>query len=123
MHERVTLTITSLLSVLLFTFHWADEIARGIEPGTLSAAGGFAILFVWLYAIVAIPDRRLGLVIILLGSILASGVPILHMTGAGWLGPRIVASGRVLFWVWTNIALGASGMISLALCLRALWRK
>jgi len=38
MHERVTLTITSLLSVLLFTFHWADEIARGIEPGTLSAA-------------------------------------------------------------------------------------
>jgi hypothetical protein len=27
------LTITSLLSVLLFTFHLTDDIARGVEPG------------------------------------------------------------------------------------------
>jgi hypothetical protein len=121
MRNQVTLTITSLLSILLFTFHWADEIARGIEPGTTAAVGGFAILFVWLYATVVLGERRLGLAIMLLGAILASGVPILHMQGAGWHSPRIVNTGRIFFWVWTNIALGASGMLSVALGVHRLW--
>ena len=34
MRDQVTLTITSLLSVLLFSLHWADEVARGLEPPT-----------------------------------------------------------------------------------------
>jgi hypothetical protein len=121
MKNQVTLTITSLLSILLFSLHWADEIARGIEPGTTSAVGGFLILFVWLYATLVLAERRLGLVVILLGSILASGVPILHMQGAGLHSPRIVSTGRVFFWVWTNIALNASGMISFILSAQRLW--
>ena len=44
MKHRVTLTIMSLLSILLFSLHWADEVARGLEPGTVSAAGGQLIL-------------------------------------------------------------------------------
>src|SRR5262245_50466091 len=124
MNLRITLAVSSLLSILLFSLHWADEIARGIEPGTLSASGGFLILFVWLYATVVISERRVGLVIILLGSILASGVPLLHMSGAGLVGKRIAAnSDGAFFWVWTNIALGATGMLSLALSVRALWVK
>jgi hypothetical protein len=27
----------------------------------------------------------------------------------------------MFFWVWTNIALGANGMLSLVLSVRALW--
>ena len=122
MTQQRTLQVTSLLSVLLFTFHWADEISRGIEAGTINASGGFAILFVWLYATLAIADRRVGLVLILVGSILASGVPILHMTGAGLVGKRILPNTEgAFFWVWTNIALGATGMITFALTVRALW--
>jgi hypothetical protein len=122
MNQQRTLTITSLLAIVLFTLHWADEIARGIEPGTISSAGGFAILFVWLYATLVIADRRSGLVILLLGSLLASGVPILHMTGHGLVGGRIQPnSPGALFWVWTNVALGATGMVSFALVVRALW--
>ena len=121
MKNQLTLTITSLLSILLFSLHWADEIARGIEPGTTSAAGGFLILFVWLYATLVLAERKLGLVVILLGSILASGVPILHMQGAGLHSPRIVNTGRVFFWVWTNIALNANGMISFILSAQRLW--
>ena len=30
MKHKVTLTITSLLSILLFSLHWADEISRGM---------------------------------------------------------------------------------------------
>jgi hypothetical protein len=121
-HQR-TLTFTSLLSILLFSLHWADEIARGIEPGTIDRTwGGLLILFIWLYGVLAIPERRLGLVIIMLGALLASGVPVLHMQGRGLVGGRIpVDSGGALFWVWTNIALGASGTISLALSVHALW--
>ena len=123
MPHKWTLTLTSLLSVLLFTLHWADEIARGIESGTVSSSGGFAILFVWLYATLVLIERRWGLAIILLGSLMASGVPILHMTGAGLVGKRIAAnSPGAFFWVWTNIALGASGMLSVVLAVRALLR-
>jgi hypothetical protein len=75
MKHHVTLTITSLLSILLFSLHWADEVARGIEPGTVSAVGGLLILAVWLCGTLVLGERRAGLVIILLGAILASGVP------------------------------------------------
>ena len=122
MKHNVTLTITSLLSILLFSLHWADEVARGIEPGTVSGFGGLLILAVWLCAALVLAGRRSGMLLMLLGSILASGVPVLHMQGAGLVGGRIAAnSSGALFWVWTNIALGASGMLSFVLSARGLW--
>jgi hypothetical protein len=123
-HHR-TLTLASLLSILLFSLHWADEIARGMEPGTIDRTwGGLVILFVWLYGVIVIRDRRVGLVIILVGSLLASGVPVLHMQGRGLVGGRIaVDSSGAFFWVWTNVALGASGTIALALSVHELWNR
>jgi hypothetical protein len=123
MKHRVTLTIMSLLSILLFSLHWADEVARGLEPGTVSGAGGLLILAVWLSATLVFPERRWGLVIILLGSILASGVPVLHMQGRGLVLGRYgtTNANAMFFWVWTNIALGVSGMLSLVLSVRELW--
>jgi hypothetical protein len=124
MKHQGTLTIASVLSILLFSLHWADEVARGIEPGTIAGAGGLLILAVWLCGTLVIADRRSGLVLILLGSILASGVPVLHMQGAGLVGGRIAPnSSGALFWVWTNLALGASGMLSFVLAARELWRR
>ena len=123
MKPSVLLTITSLLSILLFSLHWADEIARGLESGTLSSAGGFLIFAVWLSATFVFAERWWGVVLILLGAILASGVPLLHMSGRGLVGGRIPAnSSGALFWVWTNIALGASGMLSVVLSVRELLR-
>jgi len=121
MKHHITLTITSLLSILLFSLHWADEVARGMEPGTVTAFGGLLILAVWLCGTLVLAGRRSGLVIILLGAILASGVPVLHMQGVGLVGRRIANTSGVFFWVWTNIALGASGMSSVVLSARALW--
>jgi hypothetical protein len=123
MKHQLTLTITSLLSILLFSLHWADEVARGLEPGTVSGVGGLLILAVWLSATLVFAERRLGLILILLGSILASGVPILHMLGRGLVLGRYgtTNANAMFFWVWTNIALGASGMLSLVLSVRALF--
>jgi hypothetical protein len=123
MKRPLTLTITSLLSILLFSLHWADEVARGLEPGTISAVGGLLILAVWLSATFAFGERRWALIILVLGAILASGVPILHMQGRGLVLGRYgtTNANAMFFWVWTNIALGASGMLSLVLSVRALW--
>ena len=42
MKHKVTLTITSLLSILFMAFHWADDIVRGMSPEGVSGLGGGA---------------------------------------------------------------------------------
>ena len=123
MKEHVMLVITSLLMILLFTFHWADEISRGMEPGDLSAFGGIVILSVWLCGTLLLNERRWGQGIMLLGSILASGVLLLHMSGRGLVGGRIANTSGQFFWVTNLIALGVLGNLSVILSVRALWRS
>lgn len=121
MRPIVTLTITSLLSIVFFSFHWVDEIARGLEPGTLQALGGVLILTLWVYGTIALAGRRSGYIITLLGGILGFGVLILHMRGAGLVGGRIANTSGQFFWVWTLIALGVTSAISALLSVRGLW--
>ena len=121
MKRNVLLTVTSLLSILLLTFHLTEDIVRGFEPGKASTFVGVLILAVWLYATLALAERRSGLVIVLLASILASGVPFVHMRGAGLVGGRIAGSSGVFFWVFTLLALGVTGVVSVILSAGALW--
>jgi hypothetical protein len=122
MKDKVTLTTTSLLSALLFAFHWADEVSRGMEAGTLAAFGGVLILVVWLCGSLVLGDRRSGYVIMLIGGILGLGVLILHMSGRGMVGGRIATnSSGAFFWVLTIIALGVTSTISAILAARGLW--
>jgi hypothetical protein len=81
MKPNVMLTVTSLLSILLFSIHVADDIVRGMEPGTATNLGAVPILVVWLYGTLVLGERRLGRVIMLLGALLAAAVPVLHMRG------------------------------------------
>ena len=123
MNHKVTLTITSLLSILLFLSHWADEVARRVETGGVSGLFGVLILVVWLYGTMALSERRSGYIIMLLASIFGLGVLIMHMRGAGLVGGRIANySGiRIFFWVWTLIGLGVTSTFSAILSARALW--
>jgi hypothetical protein len=123
MKNNLILTVTSLLSVLLFAFHWSDEISRGMEVGTLSAFGGIVILVVWLSGTLVLGGRRSGYVISLIGGILGLGVLVLHMSGKGMVGGRIPPnSPGAFFWIWTLIALGSTSAISAILAARALWK-
>lgn len=122
MRHGVTLAVASLLSVLLFTFHLADDIVRGIEPGTLSNLTALPICVVWLYGALVLAERRSGYVVMLLGSLLGLAVPFLHMRGTGvGVGGPIAGSGGALFFVWTLIALGVTALLSLVLSARGLW--
>ena len=77
-----------------------------------------AILVVWLYAALMLAERRSGYVISLLFSLLASGVPVVHMTGKG-LGAG--KSAGATFFVWTLLALGLTSIFGVILSVRGLW--
>ena len=121
MKQNVTLTITSLLAMLLFTFHLSDDIVRGLEPGGFRHISGLLTLVVWLYGTLVLTGRRSGYIIILLGSLLALLMPLAHMRGAGLVGGRIANSGGKFFWVWTLIAIGPLALFSVVLSIRGLW--
>jgi hypothetical protein len=123
MKQNLTLTIASLLSVLFFTLHLADDIVRGFEPGGLSnLIGGVLISVVWLYATLVLAGRRAGYVILLLGSLLGLGIPFIHMRGAGvGVASGIANSSGGFFFVWTLIALGVTTLFSVILSAHGLW--
>ena len=121
MKQNLILTIASLLSILFFSFHHADDVLRGMAPGGFSNLVPVLILVVWLYATLVLAGRRSGYVIILVLSLLASAVPAIHMRGRGLVGGDIANSGGVFFWVWTLIALGVTAIFSVVLSARELW--
>ena len=121
MKDTTTLTIFSLLSMLLFTFHLTDDIVRGFEPGGFRHISGMLTLVVWLYGTLVLTGRRSGYIIILLGSLLSSLMPVAHMRGVGLVGGRIANSNGKFFWVWTLLSVGVTGFFSVILSVRGLW--
>jgi len=115
------LTITALLSVLLGSFHLADDVVLRIEPGGSSNYIGIVITAVYLYAVLMLPNRRSAHAIVLLFSIGGAGVPYLHMQGVGMVGGRAANSTHMFFWVWTIMALGMTTIVSAVLAANGLW--
>jgi len=80
------------------------------------------ILVVWLYGTLVLVERRSGYVIILLGSLLGLGIPVIHMMGKGvGVGSKIAQSSGAFFFIWTLIALGVTALFSVILSVRGLW--
>ena len=124
MKQNHMLTIASLLSILLMTFHLADDIIRGMASGQVSNLFGVVILVVWLYGALVLGERRAGYIITLLGSLLGFGIPIIHMMGKGvGVGGNIAKSSGGFFFVWTLIALGVTALFSVILSVRGLWAR
>ena len=122
MNNTITLTVTALITILLSTFHLADDVVRGFEPGGPANYTGVMIVAVYLYATLMLNGRRWAHLIVLIGSIGGAGVPYLHMMGNGLVGPRVINSGAVFFWVWTLLALGATASVSAVLAARGFWQ-
>ena len=120
MKEGTILTVTALFVILLSMFHIADDTVRGFEKGGLSTLTIVPICVVWLYGTLVLAGRRSGYVIIFLGSLLASAIPIVHMKGAG-VGGEFAKSSGAFFFIWTLIALGVTGVFSAILAARGLW--
>ena len=122
MKQDVMLTIASLLSIILLSFHLADDIIRGMASGTVSNLFGVVILVVWLYGTLVLAERKSGYVIIFLGSLLGMGILVIHMMGKGiGVGGKIATSSGGFFFVWTLLALGVTALFSVILSARGFW--
>ncbi|HWS85827.1 MAG TPA: hypothetical protein VN282_02460 [Pyrinomonadaceae bacterium] len=121
MKPDVMLTVSSLLSILFFMFHLADDIVRGFEKGGLSNLTAVPIFVVWLYGTLMLAGRRSGYVITLLGGLLSLAALVLHARGAGLVGGGLANTSGVFFWVFTLLALGVTGLFSAVLSARGLW--
>ena len=116
------LTVTSLLSILFFTFHLTDDIVRGFEPGGFKNISPILIGVVWLFGTVVLAGRRSGYIIILLASLLGSLMPLAHMRGVGLVGGRMANSNGKFFFVWTLLAIGITAAFSVILSIQGLWK-
>jgi hypothetical protein len=105
------------------TFHLADDIRLGYEPGGLSnLVGGVLITVVWLFGILVLAERRSGYILMLLMSLFSLVVPIIHMKGKGvGVTSRLVNYSGHFFFVWTLLAIGVLGLLSAILAARGLW--
>lgn len=122
MKHNVMLTIASLLSILFFMFHLADDIVRGFEKGGVSNLTAVPIFVVWLYGTLVLAERRSGYIITLLGGLFSLVVPLAHIRGEGvGVASGIANSSGAFFFIWTLIAIGVSGLFSVILSARGLW--
>lgn len=126
MKRNLTLVITSLLSILFMTFHMAQDTLHA-HAGSPEAGGStlvaVPILVVWLYGTVLLAERRSGHVIMLVGSILAMGMPIIHVMGpTGLFTVQFSKYSGALLFFWTFFMLGITGMLSFVLSVQGLWK-
>ncbi|MBV9737246.1 MAG: hypothetical protein JO177_03655 [Candidatus Eremiobacteraeota bacterium] len=122
MKQNLVLPVTSLLSILLASFHLVDDIVYGSEKGVASNVLIVAILAVWLYGTLMLPERRAGHIIMLLGSLAGLTIFVTHLTGTGGLaGAQVGQLSGAFFFVWTLLALAVVSLLSLALSAHGLW--
>lgn len=115
-----TLTITSLLSIVLLPFHIGGDIAFGFDRG----GSGLLFIVVPVLLLVAcgtllLAERRSGNIIMFIGGLAALGMPVIHRNNG--FTPTVAQSPGGLFFIWTLVALGVTGGLSMILSVRGLW--
>ena len=125
MKNNHLLVIASLLSILLMTLHLTSDTVHA-RAGTPEAGGSTLIavpvLALLLYGTLMLSERRSGQVIMLVGSILTMGMPVIHVMAPGGIFHGAIArSSPAFLFVWTLHAMGVLGIFSFILSVRGLW--
>jgi hypothetical protein len=119
------LPVASLLLILLMTLHLTSDTIHA-RAGSPEAGGStlvaVPILVVWLCGTLLLAERRSGLIIMLIGSLLGILMPVVHvMSPAGIFHGAIARSSPAFLFVWTLHALGVLGLFAFILAVRGLW--
>ena len=114
MKHNVELTVASLLSLLLMTFHMTHDVIRQAE-GSVRYPIPVFVFALWLYGTLMLSDRVWGYVIMWFGGLFAAGMIVVHSRGL------VVGKSGGFFFVWTLFALGATGWVTMILSARGLW--
>jgi len=119
MKENVMLTLSSLASIVLTTFHLAGDYALGIEKTGKAIFIVVPIAVVFLYGTVVLAERWPRYIVILLGSLLGLYAVYIHAQSAR-IG-QVAVGGGGFFFIWVLIALGVTSLFSVILSLRGMW--
>ena len=119
MKANTALIVLSLLNSLLFGLHLTGDIVFGIDRGGRESLIGVLILAVYLYGAIGLPERLAGLVILLLGGLASSLMPVLHTMGRP-LGERFGQLPGGFFYIWTLLTMGATGLVAFVLAVQAI---
>ena len=114
MKNSALLIVMSLLSTVLLSIHVTQDIVRGVDQWGRQSLIGVLILVVLLYGTLLLSERRSGLIIMLLGGVLAAAMPVIH-----WR-VNLARPGSFLF-IWMLFALGATGTMTVILAVRGLF--
>ena len=113
------LTVASLVLLLLLTIHVTDDIVRGFDEAGLVNMIAITVAAVLLYGTLILRERLSGHIIMLLISIFAVGMPVIHLRS-----PHINDTARSaggFFFIWTLWALGVIGIFVIILAVRGIW--
>jgi hypothetical protein len=118
--QSTLLTVTSLLSILFLTIHLTSDFLY--DEGELSlqlVLIAALILTVLLWGTLVLAERRTGHVIMLLGSLLALAMPVMHLMRARGVASTL-ARPDAFFFIWVLLALGVTGLFCALLSVRGL---
>jgi hypothetical protein len=115
-HHRL-LTLLSVFAMALLAVHLADDFILGFDKSVLASPYPIGIWVVWLWGLVLWRDRLGGRIILLLGGLMALGMPIIHIHGRGF-GDDFVHSGAALRFIWILYTLGAIGPLMIILAVK-----
>jgi hypothetical protein len=119
MRPNNLLTFASVVSLLLLTIHVTDDIVHGFDDAGLINMIGITVAAGLLYGTLMFRERLSGHIIMLLISIFALGMPVIHLRS-----PHINETARSaggFFFIWTLWALGVIGIFGIALSVRGPW--
>jgi hypothetical protein len=119
------LVIASLLSILLMTLHLTSDVIHA-RAGTPEAGGStlvaVPVLAILLYGTLLLSERRSGIIIMLVGSLLAIAMPVVHVMAPGGIFHGAIARYSPAFlFVWTLHAMAVIGIFAFVVSVRELW--
>jgi len=125
MKNNDLLVIASLLSILLMTLHLTSDTVHA-RAGTPEAGGSTLVaapvLALLLCGTLLLNERRSGIIIMLIGSILAVAMPVVHVMAPGGMFHGAIARYNPSFlFVWTLHAMAVIGLFAFVVSVRELW--
>ena len=115
MQQDLVLRATSLISLLLITFHMTHDVIFQVE-GSVKYPIPVIVFVLWLYGTLMLPGRVWGYVIMFLGGLFSAAMIVVHSPGF------VVGKSGGFFFAWTLFALSTTGWVTMILAVGGLWR-
>ena len=118
MKKNDLLALLSLIALLLLSIHLPDDYVHGFDKHVVDSPYPILIFVVWAGGLLLARERLIGRIILLLGGLVAIGMPVLHLNGH--FRPEFATSDGALRFLWILYALGTTGALIVILALKEL---